>query len=46
MINFNNSTKVANKFLGSEKKITLLYGNELYMIKFPDPIREKNNFWW
>lgn len=43
MINFNNSIKVTNKFLGSEKKATILYDNQLYMIKFPDPIREKNN---
>jgi hypothetical protein len=43
MIDFNAGKKVANKFLGSEKKITMIYNGEVYMLKFPDPIREKNN---
>ncbi|MDR1604512.1 MAG: HipA domain-containing protein [Gracilibacteraceae bacterium] len=43
MIDFNSGTELPNKFLGSEKKTTLLYNNEIYMIKFPDPIRDKNN---
>jgi hypothetical protein len=32
-----------NKFDGSEKKTTIMYKNELYMIKFPDPVRDKKN---
>jgi hypothetical protein len=43
MIDFNGGTEMPNKFLGSEKKMTLLYNNEVCMIKFPDPIRAKNN---
>ena len=43
MIDFNAGTELLNKFRGSEKKTTLLYNGEVYMLKFPDPIREKNN---
>jgi hypothetical protein len=43
MIDFNTGTELLNKFWGSEKKTTLLYNGEVYMLKFPDPIREKNN---
>ena len=41
MINFNNGEEQLNKFLGSEKKTTILYDNKLYMLKYPDPIRGK-----
>ncbi|MCL1873785.1 MAG: HipA domain-containing protein [Clostridiales bacterium] len=41
MINFNNGEEQLNKFLGSEKKTTILYDNKLYMLKYPDPIRIK-----
>ena len=43
MISFDNGTELLNKFWGSEKKTTLLYNGEIYMIKFPDPIRARNN---
>jgi hypothetical protein len=43
VIDFDTGTEQPNKFLGSEKKITMLYNDEIYMIKFPDPVREKNN---
>jgi len=43
MVDFNTGTELLNKFWGSEKKTTLLYNGEVYMIKFPDPIREKSN---
>jgi hypothetical protein len=43
MIDFNTGTELPNKFAGSEKKITLLFNGDIYMIKFPDPIRAKNN---
>ncbi|MCL1794490.1 MAG: HipA domain-containing protein [Oscillospiraceae bacterium] len=43
MIDFNAGEEKLNKFSGSEKKTTILYNNELYMIKFPDPIRDKKN---
>ncbi|MDR2545880.1 MAG: HipA domain-containing protein [Lachnospiraceae bacterium] len=41
MINFNDGEERLNRFLGSEKKTTIFYGNELYMLKYPDPIRDK-----
>ena len=31
-----------NTYKGSEKKKTLIYNNKRYLVKFPDPIREKN----
>jgi hypothetical protein len=43
MVNFNEGRELPNKFSGSEKKTTLLYDGVVYMIKYPDPIREKNN---
>ena len=43
MINFNNGTEQLNKFTGSEAKTTFRYENEIYMIKYPDPIRDKHN---
>ena len=39
MLNFNNGEERLNKFLGSEKKTTILYNNTLYMLKYPDPVR-------
>jgi len=39
MLNFNDGEERLNKFSGSEKKTTILYGNTLYMLKYPDPIR-------
>ena len=41
MINFNEGEEKLNKFLGSEKKTTILLNKELYMLKYPDPIRGK-----
>ena len=42
MIDFTNSKELFNVYSGSEKKKTLIYENEKYLVKFPDPIREKN----
>ena len=42
MINFSNFIEELNKFKGSEKKKTLIYNNNKYLVKFPEPIREKN----
>jgi hypothetical protein len=39
MVNFNTAEEKINKFLGSEKKTTILYNGELYMLKYPDPVR-------
>ena len=42
MIDFTNSVEEFNNYKGSEKKKTLIYKNRKYLVKFTDPIREKN----
>ncbi len=42
MINFTNVYEIFNTYSGSEKKKKIIYNNEKYLVKFPDPIREKN----
>lgn len=42
MIDFNNAIEELNSYKGSEKKKTLIYEGKKYLVKFPDPIREKN----
>lgn len=42
MINFTNAIEEFNNYKGSEKKKTLIYQDKKYLVKFPDPIREKN----
>ncbi len=42
MINFSNAQEALNSYKGSEKKKTLIYNDKKYLVKFPDPIREKN----
>lgn len=42
MIDFTNAIEEFNNYKGSEKKKTLIYHNKKYLVKFPDPIREKN----
>ncbi len=42
MIDFTKCVEELNNYKGSEKKKTLLYNNKKYLVKFPDPIREKN----
>lgn len=42
MIDFSNAVEELNNYKGSEKKKTLVYNNKRYLVKFPDPIREKN----
>lgn len=42
MIDFTNTIEEFNNYKGSEKKKTLIYNNKKYLVKFPDPIREKN----
>jgi len=41
MIDFDAGERRLNKFLGSEKKDTVLLAGAVYMIKYPDPIREQ-----
>jgi len=43
MIDFDKGKEIFNKFAGSEAKTAILYENDVYMIKYPDPIREKKN---
>lgn len=42
MVDFTNCMEELNNYKGSEKKKTLIYNNKKYLVKFPDPIREKN----
>ncbi len=42
MINFTDCIEVMNNYKGSEKKKTLIYNDNKYLVKFPDPIKEKN----
>ena len=42
MIDFTNAIEEFNNYKGSEKKKTLIYNNKKYLVKFPDPIIEKN----
>ena len=42
MVDFTNAIEELNNYSGSEKKKTLVYNNKRYLVKFPDPIREKN----
>jgi hypothetical protein len=42
MIDFTNCIEEFNSYKGSEKKKTLIYNGKKYLVKFPDPVREKN----
>lgn len=42
MIDFTNCIEEFNRYKGSEKKKTLKFNNKKYLVKFPDPVREKN----
>ena len=42
MIDFTNALEEFNNYKGSEKKKTLIYNGKKYLVKFPDPVREKN----
>jgi len=42
MIDFTECIEELNNYKGSEKKKTLVYDNKKYLVKFPDPIREKH----
>lgn len=42
MIDFTNAIEEFNNYKGSEKKKTLIYNNKKYLVKFPDPVREKD----
>ena len=42
MIDFTNAKEEFNNYKGSEKKKTLIYKDKKYLVKFPDPVKEKN----
>lgn len=42
MIDFTNCVEEMNNYKGSEKKKTLIFEDKRYLVKFPDPVREKN----
>ena len=42
MLNFSDAIEELNSYNGSEKKKTLIINNKKYLVKFPDPVREKN----
>lgn len=42
MIDFTECKEEINQYKGSEKKKTLIYDNKRYLVKFPDPLRQKN----
>ena len=42
MVDFTNCREEINTYKGSEKKKTLIYENHKYLVKFTEPIREKN----
>ena len=39
MIDFDIGKERLNNYLGAEKKTTVLYNDEIYMLKYPDPVR-------
>jgi len=43
MIDFNKCKEIFNKFSGSEVKTAVKCENTIYMIKYPDPVRQINN---
>lgn len=43
MIDFTNCVELPNNYGGSEQKKKLVYNGENYLVKFPDPVRQKNN---
>lgn len=43
MENFNLYLELPNKYLGSDRKKTLLINGEKYLLKFPDPVRNKKH---
>ena len=42
MIDFTDCKELLNVYSGSEVKKRLMYDNKNYLVKFPDPVREKN----
>lgn len=43
MIDFTNCKELISTYGGSEKKKKIVYENKIYLLKFPDPIRDNGN---
>ena len=43
MIDFTNCKELISTYGGSEKKKKIVYENKIYLLKYPDPIRDKGN---
>lgn len=43
MIDFTRCEELINTYSGSEKKKKIVYEDKVYLLKFPDPIREEGN---
>lgn len=43
MIDFSNCKEIGCTYGGSEKKKRIIYNGDIYLLKFPDPVREKGN---
>jgi len=43
MIDFDKGDEKLNRFFGSERKTTVVLDSEIYMIKYPDPVRDLRN---
>ena len=43
MIDFTNCKEIVSTYAGSEKKKKIIYEGNAYLLKFPDPVREKNS---
>lgn len=42
MVDFTNSEELICNYSGSEKKKKIIYNNKCYLLKFPDPTRQKD----
>lgn len=42
MVDFTNCVEEINSYKGKEKKKTLIYNGKRYLVKFPDPVVDKN----
>ena len=43
MIDFTDCKELISTYGGSEKKKRIIYKNKIYLLKFPDPIRDVGN---
>ena len=41
LLDFSKAEELVPEYAGSEKKKTMIYNHKKYLVKFPDPTREK-----